>query len=195
MVPLASAHRSRPGSGRVATVILARLKGLAVEPPRRRPWRERRALSVRTGLGLVGAALLALSAAPAAWAAPCTVSNGNESGEGSLAAAIELINEEACEADKITVGASPITVSMHSSLPQFTKTVVLEGLGRLTIEDVSMPPETNALVLAAGSKSSTVSGLTISGASAAGIAVVSPYNTIEGNTITGNAFGVDIYSS
>jgi parallel beta-helix repeat protein len=40
-----------------------------------------------------------------------------------------------------------------------------------------------------------VSGLTISGASAAGIAVVSPYNTIKENTITGNAFGVDIYSS
>jgi parallel beta-helix repeat protein len=73
--------------------------------------------------------------------------------------------------------------------------VVLEGLGRLTIEDVSMPPETNALVLAAGSGYSTVSGLTISGASAAGIAVVSPHNTIEGNTIEGNNFGIDIYSS
>jgi hypothetical protein len=95
---------------------------------------------------------LALSAAPAAWAAPCTVSNGNESGEGSLAAAIELINEEACEADKITVGGSPITVSMHSSLPQVTKSVVLEGLGRLAIKEVSTPSDTDALVLAAGSE-------------------------------------------
>jgi hypothetical protein len=60
---------------------------------------------------------LALSAAPAAWAATCTVENGAEAGPGSLTAAIESANAEACEADKITVGASPITVSMHSSLP------------------------------------------------------------------------------
>jgi len=157
--------------------------------------RERRGRSVRRGLVFAGVVLLALLAAPAAWAATCTVENGDEAGPGSLTAAIESSNEEACPADEITIGASPVTVSMHSSLPQVTKSVVLEGLGRLTIDDVSTPPDTDALVLAAGSEDSTVSGLTISGASGAGIAVVSPENKIEDNKIEGNMFGVDIYSS
>ena len=157
--------------------------------------RDRPARPARLALVFAGAVLLALSMAPAAWAATCTVENGEEAGPGSLTAAIESSNEEACPADKITIGASPVTVSMHSSLPQVTKSVVLEGLGRLTIDDVSTTPDTDALVLAAGSEGSTVSGLTISGASSAGIAVVSPDNTIKENVITGNAFGVNIYSS
>jgi hypothetical protein len=143
---------------------------------------------------VAGAVLLALFAAPAAWATTYTVSNGNDSGPGSLRAAIESSNGDVGAADTITVGASPITVTLQSLL-QITEPVVLEGLERLTIDDVSTLPEENVLVLEPGSDHSTVSGLTISGASSAGIAVVSSENTITANVITGNAFGVDIYSS
>ncbi len=102
------------------------------------------------------------------------------------------------------VSGGPFTITPHTPLPQITNPVTLEGAG-ITIDDASVPIApgsalTDALVLAAGSDGSTVSGLTIVGATGgAGIAIVSSDDTITGNKLGSaaapNKFGITVFSS
>ena len=89
------------------------------------------------------------------------VTNGNDSGSGSLREAINGVDADTSDTfatpDTITVTGGPFTVTLSTPLPQITRPVVLDGAGSLTINAATAQPATNdALVLQAGSDESTV---------------------------------------
>jgi hypothetical protein len=125
-----------------------------------------------------------------------SVTNGNDSGSGSLRQAIFDVDH--------AVGSSSIdfpfsgTITPSSALPPITVPVAIEGqVERLQGDEGAPPPVTvdglraglaaNGLVLGAGSDGSTVTGLGISGFSGNGIVVESNDDTIVGNVV--GAFG------
>ena len=147
-----------------------------------------------------------------ALAAQFTVTNGDDSGSGSLRLAILGVDADALDSvaspDTIIVVGGPFTVTPTSmALPQITRPVVLDGTGSLTINDAmapaaAPPPAANdALVVQTGSDGSTLSGLTIEGAAGgAGIAIGSSGNTVRDNRIgtlfgASNKFGITVFSS
>jgi parallel beta-helix repeat protein len=167
---------------------------------------------VRRWAVVVVAALVTWSGAPGVALASQTfmVSNANDSGAGSLRAAIKGVDADSSDSgnspDMITVTGGPFTVTPGTPLSQITRPVVLDGTG-ITINDgmapaASPPPALNdALVLQTGSDGSTLSGLTIEGAAGgAGIAIVSSANTVRDNRISpslgaSNEFGITVFSS
>lgn len=75
-------------------------------------------------------------------AAQFTVTNGDDSGSGSLRLAILGVDADALDSvaspDTIIVVGGPFTVTPTSmALPQITRPVVLDGTGSLTINDAS----------------------------------------------------------
>ena len=72
------------------------------------------------------------------------VVNGNDSGSGSLRAAINGVDDDASDIfatpDMITVTGGPFTVTLNTPLPQITRPVVLDGGGLLTINDANVTP-------------------------------------------------------
>ncbi len=150
-------------------------------------------------VAVAAGALLALLGAPAAaWAGQTyLVTSPSDSGSGSLRAAITSANANpgtAAAPDTITLAPGATVprfmIDLQSALPQITGPVILDGQGGITIIDPFTTPSSDALVLAQGSDGSTVRGLSIAGASGAGLSVLSSNNTIEGNTI-GSASGAN----
>ena len=160
-------------------------------------------------VSVAAAALVTCLGVPAvAGATPMSfsVTNGTDSGSGSLRAAIAAVDNDTNDIfatpDTITVTGGPFTVMLNTPLPQITRPVVLDGAGLLTINAANaLPASSDALVLQAGSDESTVKALNIEGATGgAGIAVVSSLNTIRGNQIAPasgapNKFGITVFSS
>src|SRR5579859_999305 len=110
------------------------LFGLVEQPSRRRL---ATAALRRFGLA-IPVALLTMLGAPAAAALANTyfVSNGNNSGPGSLGSAMIMANHNP-GADTITVapGIGQLTIVPQTPLPQMTDTLILNGGGLITIND------------------------------------------------------------
>jgi titin len=145
-----------------------------VEPPSRR----RVAIAALRRFALaIPVALLTMFGAPAAAALANTyfVSNANDSGQGSLRAAIQLANSHA-GADTITVapGVGQLTIEPQTPLPPLTDKVTVNGDGLVAINDTFT--RGYALTLARGSGGSTLNGVTVYGG---GISVNVAANLME----------------
>jgi hypothetical protein len=182
----------------------ALLFGLVEPPPR-----SGRLVTIVKRLSVfAGALLVAMSVAPAAvWATPFTVESSADAGAGTLRQAILSSNNGNPNSppgqrlpNTIQVQLSSgqgNTISVASALPQITYPVVLNGAGA-TVADTFSPPSGDVLDLAppvpatgADSSGSSISGLTLQGASAgAGLGVFSSNDTISGDTFTHSNNGV-----
>ena len=176
-----------------------------VEPP----LRSERLVAIAKRLSVfAGATLVAMFGAPAAaWATPFTVESSADVGAGTLRQAILSSNSGNPNSppgqrlpNTIQVqlpSGQGNTISLASALPQITYPVVLNGAGA-TVADTFSPPSGDVLDLAppvpatgADSSGSSISGLTLQGASAgAGLGVFSSNDTISGDTFTHNTNGV-----
>jgi len=126
-----------------------------------------------------------------------TVTNLNDSGAGSLRAALLAANASASGAT-IEFGVSG-TINLASALPSIVKTVTIDGMTAPGYALIGAPVvELNfaghaGLVFAAGSSGSVLFGLALGNASGNGVTLDSSSITLNGNYIgvhaNGNAFG------
>lgn len=166
-----------------------------IEPPTRR-----RRLGQTLGIASLGlfAALLSLLGAPAVAALAGTlvpsangsvfyITNAQDSGKGSLRQAIIDANQSPSTGtpDTFTVpaGVGPLDIQLQTPLPAVQDLVFFDARGLITITDTFTTPSANGLVLGGSSSGSTLSGLTVLGAGAAGVLVHSSGDLITGNTI------------
>ena len=129
-----------------------------------------------------------------------TVTNTNDTGSGSLRAAINSANTNA-GADTIVfniAGAGVHTINLTSALPNITGVVTINaatqtgygGTPLIELNGSGAGAGASGLVLAAGSSGSTVRGLVINSFSASAIRILSSSNNIiAGNFLGTNAAG------
>ena len=167
-------------------------------------WRSEAMAALRWSARAFAVALLMVLGAPVAAALANTyfVSSGNDSGTGSLRAAITMANNHP-GADTITAapGVGSLTIKLRSPLPRIGQEVVIDFLegnpDRPLVINSSASP--NGLVLAPGSGRSTLEGIRVYGAKGDGILVSSNRNRIQGvtvgDTFTRNHNGIYVESN
>ncbi len=125
-----------------------------------------------------------------------TVTNTNDSGEGSLRQAILNAN---ANAGKDTIdfqipGAGTQTIALLSALPEITDAIVLSA-ANIVLDGVNAGAAANGVILATGSDTSEIQGIEIRGFAGTGLLINSSNNTIEKNKIVANGSGIEIDST
>jgi hypothetical protein len=181
------------------------LFGFAEMPSRR----ARAAHRVQCGLAALSALIVAVAVvldSPTAMALASTlptaaggmtysVTNGNDSGAGSLRQAILDLNSTGSTTAPNTIGIAAgigsLTVEPTSALPAVQRPAVLNGGGILTVNGTLLKAGTNDLTLSGLSGGSLVTGLTLEGSPGSAIVLKSAGDSVCNNTIGGVAFGGD----
>ncbi len=120
-------------------------------------------------------------------ASPFVVINTNDSGSGSLRAAI--VNSNLSTGQTITFaipGTAPFVIKVNSALPAITVPTTIDGTTEAGVQINGQGQSFDGLTLGSGSSGSKITGLEVGNFNGAGIRVES-----AGDTVTDNLIGTD----
>lgn len=148
------------------------------------------AASVALAMGLPVAA--AVSAAPAAAVTTTyTVTSADDSGEGTLRAAIDEANAAGTADIVLDPGLDGRTIALTNMLPVLTGTITVTGDGTETIDAAAVPGE---VFIVDDNASVAITGLTITGDSGPDSVAIDSSGQLSVSDSTIRSFGAAIYS-
>lgn len=148
------------------------------------------AASVALAVGLPVAA--AVSAAPAAAVTTTyTVTSADDSGEGTLRAAIDEANAAGTADIVLDPGLDGRTIALTNMLPVLTGTITVTGDGTETIDAAAVPGE---VFIVDDNASVAITGLTITGDSGPDSVAIDSSGQLSVSDSTIRSFGAAIYS-